>query len=74
MEHEEALQTITVVGEPTNFVHDVVDLLLANRVVTTCVWNGWDEIRQHTKKLDDIQLLAASSLPVTRVSGWKRLL
>lgn len=40
VEHEKALQTSTVVGEPANLVHDVVDLLLSNRVVTTSILDG----------------------------------
>ena len=39
VEHEEALQTGTVIGEPTNLVHDKVDLLLADSVVATCICN-----------------------------------
>ena len=35
VEDEETLQTRTVVRQSANFVHDKIDLLLSNRVVTT---------------------------------------
>lgn len=37
VEHKEALETIAVVGQTANLVHDEVDLLLANGVVATGV-------------------------------------
>lgn len=37
MEHEESLQTRTVVGEATNFVHDWINQLLSNGIVPTCI-------------------------------------
>lgn len=37
VEHEEALETIAVIGQTADLVHDEVDLLLANSVVTTGV-------------------------------------
>ena len=40
VEHEEALETIAVVRQTTNLVHDDINLLLANGVVTTGVVVG----------------------------------
>ena len=37
VEHEEALKTAAVVGQPPNPVHHDIDLLLANGVMTTGV-------------------------------------
>lgn len=37
VEHKEALETIAVVGQTANLVHDEVNLLLANGVVATGV-------------------------------------
>ena len=37
VEDEEALKTVTVVGEAANLVHHDIDLLFANSVVTTSV-------------------------------------
>lgn len=38
VEDEEALEAIAVVGQPADLVHDKVNLLLANGVVTPGVW------------------------------------
>ena len=38
MENEKALQTGAVVGEATQFIHDGVNELLPDGVVTTSVW------------------------------------
>ena len=74
VEDEEALQTVAVVREAANLVHDGVDHLLTDRVVTASIW--WALHVSNGRGRDNVysQLLAASSLPVTRVSGWKRLL
>ena len=74
VEDEEALQTRAVVRQTTDFVHDGVNQLLADGVVTTSIYRG--------KGLFIIgyaavfkrypQLLAASSFPEIIVSGWKR--
>ena len=74
VEHEEALETIAVVRQTTNLVHDDINLLLANGVVATSVWEHCQTMEPEVEKICNSQLLAASSLPVTRVSGWKRLL
>ena len=73
MEDEEALQTIAVVHEAANLVHHDVDLLLADRVVATGVWVATVNYVAVAIARDYAQLLAASSLPVIIVSGWKRL-
>ena len=73
MEDEEALQTIAVVHEAANLVHHDVDLLLADRVVATGVWVATVNYVGAAIARDYAQLLAASSLPVIIVSGWKRL-
>jgi len=73
VEHEEALEARTVVCQPPQLVHDGVNELLANGVVPTGIFVN-QEIRRLIKSegLDnDSQLLAASSLPVISVSGWK---
>ena len=73
MENEEALEAWAVVCKAAYFIHHNINLLFSNSVVTTSIWNTckWAELRQRG---DYLQLLAASSFPVTRVSGWKRLL
>lgn len=38
MEDEEALKTVTVVGQTAQAVHDVVNLLLSNGVVAAGIW------------------------------------
>ena len=73
MEDEEALEASAVIGEAPDLVHHWVDLFFSYSVVATSVY-GHDLSEARSKRgTDNIQLLAASSLPVTRVSGWKRL-
>jgi hypothetical protein len=69
VEDKEALETGTVVGETTDLLENGVDELLADGVVTTGVWRVSGDSPDFRPNL---QLLAASSLPVMRVSGWKR--
>ena len=40
MEDEEALQTVAIVGQPANLVHNDINLLLANGVVATSVYKS----------------------------------
>lgn len=40
MEHKESLQAIAVVGQPAELVHDGVDELLPNGVMTTSICGG----------------------------------
>ena len=40
VEHEEALQTVAIVGQPANLVHNDINLLLANGVVATSVYKS----------------------------------
>lgn len=40
VEDKEALETTAVVCQAANLIHHIVDLLLANSVVTTSVWYG----------------------------------
>lgn len=72
VEDKETLKTGTVVGKTTNLLKDTVDKVLANGVVTTGVYKQLVLCLVLTKSIH-AQLLAASSLPVIIVSGWKRL-
>ena len=73
VEDEEALKTGAVVGQAPDLVHHWVDLFFSYSIVTTSVCRrGLSEARSK-RGAKNVQLLAASSLPVTRVSGWKRL-
>jgi len=73
VEDEEALETGAVIGQTPDLVHNLIDLFFSYGVVTTSVYrHGLSEMRSR-RGPSNIQLLAASSLPVTRVSGWKRL-
>ena len=74
MENEKSLQTGAVVCETTNFVHDNVDMFLTHGVMTTSICEVIVNERNKNAGPQGSQLFAASSLPVTRVSGWKRLL
>lgn len=75
VENEESLQAIAVVREPANLVHDSINLLLADGVVATRICQKRAFSTPHQIRVAcNSQLLAASSLPVTSVSGWKRLL
>lgn len=71
MEDEEALQTRAVVGESAQLIHHGVDELLSDGVVTTGIYNARISESKKDKGVN-IQLFAASSLPVIMVSGWKR--
>ena len=74
VEDEEALQTRAVVRQTTDFVHDGVNQLLADGVVTTSIYRGTGLViigdAAVFKRYP--QLLAASSFPEIIVSGWKR--
>ena len=74
VEDEEALQTRAVVRQTTDFVHDGVNQLLADGVVTTSIYRGKGLViigdAAVFKRYP--QLLAASSFPEIIVSGWKR--
>ena len=73
VEDEEALETRAVIGQTPDLVHNWVDLFFSYGIVTTSVC-GYGFSKMRSKRCtNDVQLLAASSLPVTRVSGWKRL-
>ena len=75
VENEEALETRAVIGEPSKLVHDDINLLLANGIMASSIWGDRKyENKPSPNICECIQSLAASSLPVTRVSGWKRLL
>jgi len=73
VEDEETLEASAVIGQAPDLIHNWVDLFFSYGIVTTSVYGRG--LSQVTLKRgwSNIQLLAASSLPVTRVSGWKRL-
>ena len=50
VEDKEALQAIAIVGQAANPVHDNVNLLLANGVVTTSVYTASDEGIEATQR------------------------
>jgi len=70
---EEALETSAVIGQTPDLVHNLIDLFLSYSVVTTSVCRHGLSWMRSKRDTSNVQLLAASSLPVTRVSGWKRL-
>jgi hypothetical protein len=66
-ENQEALETGAVVGKTVDLVHEGIDHeLLADSVVAA------GKVREYLlcQKRVDQQLLAPSSLPVIKVSGW----
>jgi hypothetical protein len=67
-EDEEALETGEVVGQTPDLVHDWINPFFSYGVViTSACGHGLNEARSK-RSGDNTQLLAASSLPVTRVS------
>lgn len=72
VENEKALHARAVVRQPPEAVHGLINHFFSDSVVPTRVLEksqiGQVDQRSHS------QLLAASSLPEIKVSGWKRLL
>jgi hypothetical protein len=72
-EDEEALETGDVVGQMPDLVHNWINPFFSYGVViTNACGHGLGEARSK-RGGDNMQLLATSPLPVTRVSGWKGL-
>lgn len=73
VEDEEALQARAVVSQTTDLVHDGVDELLADGVVTASICRATRPIndrKQRERTNINSQLFAASSFPEIIVSGW----
>ena len=73
VEDEEALETSAVVGQTPDLIHNWVDLFFSYGVVATSVYDHDILVNDIGRDATNLQLLAASSFPVMRVSGWKRL-
>ena len=73
VENEETLETGAVIGQTPDLVHNWVDLFFADGIVATSVYGHEIRVMISERDTDNAQLLAASSLPVIMVSGWKRL-
>ena len=73
VEDKEALKAIAVVCKATDLIHDGVNHFLSDGVVATSICKAPHVSNETRRDGYYAQLLAASSLPVTRVSGWNRL-
>ena len=80
MEHEESLETRTVVRQTTELIHHGIDELLSDGVVSASICAEVGCARETNREkitramTFGLQLFAASSFPVISVSGWKRYL
>ena len=68
----QVLGLIFLTCNATNTVNDIVNQLLANRVVATSIFILVSVDEPKLFPQCHVQLLAASSLPLMRSSGWKR--